>query len=81
MHQNFQGIRNKLCELEVMLKIELCHVDILCCTEHWLKREEIATHHIPNFKLSSHYCRSTFKNGGSAIFVKEHLSHKERTQT
>ena len=80
MHQNFQCIRNKLCELEVMLKNELHNLDILRCTEHWLNTEEIATHHISNFKLSSHYCRSTFKNGGSAIFVKEHLSHRERTQ-
>ena len=37
---------------------------------------------IQNFKFASSYCRTAYKNGGSALFLKQHLTHKEnKTQT
>jgi len=81
MHQNFQCLRNKSHELEIMLSTELKDLNILCCTEHWLHANEIVSYHIKNFKLSSSFCRTRYKNGGSAIFVKENMICKEKNQT
>lgn len=81
MHQNVQCLRNKTLEIEVMLNYDLQAVDIFCCTEHWLNAKEINLYNIQNFKLTSSFCRSAYKNGGSAIFVKQHLLCTEKTQT
>ena len=81
MHQNFQSLRNKKYELEIMLNNELQDVDVLCCTEHWLKENEITSYQIENFQLASSFCRTTYNNGGTAIFVKQHLNYRENTQS
>lgn len=81
MHQNFQCIRNKLYQLEIIINHDLKKLDILCCTEHWLNTKEITYCHIPDFNLSSYFCRDTYKNGGTAIFVRQHLSHIEKKNT
>lgn len=83
MHQNFQCLKNKLDELEVLFSHELRDIDILCCTEHWLNEKEITLFHIKNYKLASSFSRTKYKNGGSAIFVKatSNISHIEKRQT
>lgn len=83
MHQNFQCLKNKLNELEVLFSHELRDIDILCCTEHWLNEKEVTLFHIKNYKLASSFSRTKYKNGGSAIFVKatSNISHIEKRQT
>ena len=75
MHQNFQCLRNKIYEVDILLNDELDNVDVLCCTEHWLSESEIKCFQLQNYTLSSYYCRKNYKNGGSAIYIKKNLSH------
>lgn len=48
MHQNVQCLRNKIDEIEIMLKDELKDVEILCFTEHWLNEKETDLYQISN---------------------------------
>ena len=81
MHQNLQCLRNKKYELKILMNNELQDLDILCFTEHWLKQDEICSHQIENFNLSSSFCQSSYKTIGTAIYVKQNLKHRENTQT
>jgi len=45
--------------------------NILCLTEHHLKKFEIDNLPIDRFKLGSKFCRHEYKNGGGCIFVHE----------
>jgi len=38
LHQNIQSVGNKLIEVDLVLKSHLNDIDVLCFTEHWLKR-------------------------------------------
>jgi len=40
-HQNVQSVHNKVLELNMILQTELGEVDVLCLSEHWLKRKTI----------------------------------------
>ena len=83
LNQNFQCIKNKIYELDVMLNDELRDLDIICGTEHWLNEKEINSYPLPNYKISSSFCRSNYKNGGSIIFVKDSIpgKHTEKKLT
>lgn len=71
VHQNIQGLRNKLDLIEIFIELE--SPDVLCFTERFLKLNEICTLKLNGFILASSYCREICKNGGSCIFVKENI--------
>ena len=77
LHQNICSIRNKVTELEVLLRTELKDVDILCLTEHWQSAQTIHCINIEGFKLLSSFCRNSSKHGGSSIYIKEGLVTSE----
>jgi exonuclease III len=66
-HQNIQGLRNKVNEL--LLSIYSVKPQIICLSEHHMKYDEINTLHIPSYKLSANFSRTTLKCGGVCIFV------------
>jgi hypothetical protein len=35
LHQNICSFRRKTTEMEVLLRSELKHIDVICLTEHW----------------------------------------------
>lgn len=45
--------------------------DIILLSEHWLKEDEISIYTINGFRPVSFFCRSEFRGGGVAIFVKQ----------
>jgi exonuclease III len=77
LHQNICSIRNKVTEMEVLLKIELKKVDILCLTEHWLNAQALHCINIAGFKLISSFCRKDSKHGGSSIYIKNGIVTRE----
>ena len=36
LHQNIQSLNNKRVELEIILKVSLDNIEVLCITEHWV---------------------------------------------
>lgn len=48
--------------------------DILCCSEHWLREEEIVSIKLQGFTPINYYCRKKFKCGGVIIFVRTGLT-------
>ena len=37
-HRNVQAVNNKVLELNIILQTQLGEVDVLCLSEHWLKK-------------------------------------------
>lgn len=74
IHQNTQGISNKLGEIEVFVTEISC--DLLCVTEHWSKKEEAQSLQIPGFVQGDFYCRNKYKHGGVGIFIGEQYKYK-----
>lgn len=72
LHQNVQGLKNKIGLFNVFL--DSTHCDILCFTEVWAKLDEIRSLYIEGYHVSSYYCRTSHERGGISIFVKNSLS-------
>lgn len=68
---NIQCISNKINNLEVLLIEE--KPDIVSIAEHWSVKENIELMRLSDYKLVSYYCRTSHKNGGTAIYVKNTL--------
>src|SRR5215469_15423049 len=77
LHHNVQSLFNKLLDLSISISTKDINADVLCFTEHWLKKNQLDTIYIDNFKLVSSFSRSTRIGGGSSIFVKDFLKTKE----
>ena len=60
-------MRNKVNELEAVL--HNMKPTIVCITEHWLKKEEVSTLSLADYKLESFSARNVYLGGGTAIFV------------
>jgi hypothetical protein len=60
-------------ELTVLLQSDLKNVNILCFTEHWLKEDQLELTNIEHFNLVSKFSRIRNEQGGSCIYVKEHV--------
>jgi hypothetical protein len=73
----FVVLGKKITELEVLLCLELKHVDVICLTEHWQSDEKINCTNIVDFKLVSAFFRSSSEHGGSGIYIKDGLETKE----
>jgi len=77
LHQNIQSMRNKLLDLDIVLKLRVQNIDVLCFTEHWMKEDYITTVHIDQYKLVSHFGRKNHKHGGSCIYAKKNIHTKD----
>jgi exonuclease III len=77
LHHNIQSINNKLLKLNVLLQSELADVDVLCLSEHWLRKENIKLISIAKFKLASNFSGSKSDHGVSCIYIKHHVQTKE----
>lgn len=70
-HQNFQSVKNKIEELEILLRTN--DIDIMCISESWCNNSEIKLIQINGYQLITHFSRTSSKHGGVAIIVKSHL--------
>jgi hypothetical protein len=61
----------------VLLQSDLKNVNILCFTEHWLKKYQLELINIEHFKLVSKLCRIRYEYGGSCIYVNKNIQTKE----
>ena len=69
-HQNIRGLNiSKLDEISISSFLDSSH--IVCLTENHLRDTAIDTTLMMGFKLGASFCRSTFKNGSTCIFVRE----------
>jgi exonuclease III len=74
IHQNFQGLMNKLDIFEDLLNSE--SPDLICVSEHFLKEECITSIKVHGYTCASAFCRKTSIKGGVCIFVKNNISFK-----
>jgi hypothetical protein len=77
LHQNIQSIRNKLLDIDLVLKARIKNIDVLCFTEHWIQEDYLTTIQIDQYKLVSHFGRKIYKHGGSCIYVKKSILTKD----
>jgi len=70
-HQNVRGLLNKSEELISFLSPDFPQV--LCLTEHHLKRTETDFIYMYQYKFGTKFCRESLKNGGVSIFVHDIL--------
>jgi exonuclease III/thymidine kinase len=75
-HQNAQGLRGKLHELDTSPAFN--QVDVLCFTETWLSETETMTYNISNFNIISKFCRERSIRGGSLVMVNKKHRSRER---
>jgi len=73
LHQNIQSMRNKLLDIDLVLKAREKNIDVLCLTEHWVQEDYLTTIQIDQYKLVSYFGRKTHKHGGSCIYVKKSI--------
>ncbi|WP_221936001.1 endonuclease/exonuclease/phosphatase family protein, partial [Klebsiella pneumoniae] len=50
--------------------------DVLVVTEQGFKNESLHIFRLENYVLANAYCRSTFKGGGVAIFIRNPLKYQ-----
>lgn len=60
---------------EVLLKTQYWH--FLCYGEYWCKEEEIDNINFDNFIVTKYSCRKQYTDGGTAVFVKTHITFNE----
>jgi hypothetical protein len=70
-HQNIQGIRSKLSQIEIMLTTK--NIDIMCFCETFLKAQDVQHFQIPGYKLADFYCRDKSR-GGVCIYIKNSMN-------
>jgi hypothetical protein len=71
LHQNVQSIINKQTELDLVLKLMLKNIEVLCFTEHWVKADYLNLIQIDRYKLGSHFSRKKYDHGGSCIYIRK----------
>ncbi|XP_028031853.1 uncharacterized protein LOC114248481 [Bombyx mandarina] len=64
-------------ELEIDLFLDYNKVNVLCVTEHWLKKYELNCN-FKNHQVVSSFCRENAIRGGSLIIVNKDYKCKER---
>lgn len=69
-HLNIQSLRNKINLLEGFLADK--EIDVLCLSEHWLKREELNNIRVADYTTATGSCRNQFRGGGTAILMNPH---------
>uniref|UniRef100_A0A1B6J5R6 Reverse transcriptase domain-containing protein n=1 Tax=Homalodisca liturata TaxID=320908 RepID=A0A1B6J5R6_9HEMI len=71
LHQNIDGLRNKIERL--IHHLEVLTPSVVILTEHGLKEEELRNIKLQNYTLLSAFCRKTHAKGGVAIYIKSAL--------
>jgi exonuclease III len=75
VHQNVRGLPSKLELLQVFLLAE--SPDILCLTEHNLRKHEIDIFKLEGFCNISSFCRTDMERGGVCILAKTDVCVQE----
>lgn len=70
---NSQCIRNKLLELDHLTHIH--DIDVICIAEHWLTIDQADVFVPSSYVVADIMCRSVFKNGGVAIYLKRSINY------
>lgn len=73
IHQNIQGVGNKIGPLEVLLNAE--NVDVVCLSEHWLMGGAQLGLCVQGYTVAAMYCRPNTVRGGVCILVKNCLAN------
>lgn len=83
MHQNIAGLLNKSDALMVNLE-ELSerkiNVDVICISEHFMKKGQEGFLNINNYSLAACFCRYDSKRGGTCILVSNNCEFQEITE-
>ena len=77
LHHNVQSLSNKIVELDLMLKLSLGNIDVLCFTEHCVKEDYLDLIQIDQYKLVNYFSRKKYEHGGSCIYVKNGTRTRE----
>jgi hypothetical protein len=72
LHQNIQGIKNKIDEFLISLPHNVPQV--ICLTEHHLQTDEISNVNFGQHTLGSAFCRQSYKQGGVCIYISKNIS-------
>lgn len=75
VHQNIQGIRNKIIELELFLNETSC--DVFCVSEHWAKNDQVISLNIEGYMNVAYYCRNAHIHGGVCMYVRNGIRYSE----
>ena len=67
MHQNIRGIAHRV--EEFLTSITLTTPQVICLSEHHLRKEEINSICLEQYTLGAHFCRRTYKQRGVAIYI------------
>ena len=77
LHQNIQSIKNKLLEIEVLIKDLDEAPTVACFTEHWSTDEEKFSMQLEGYNLKATFCRKNMDHGGSCIFLRDGVDGME----
>nr|CAI5838536.1 unnamed protein product [Callosobruchus analis] len=53
---------------------------VLCITEHWKSKSQLAAYGIENFQLVGSFCRNENRHSGCAVYVINQVVCKERRE-
>jgi exonuclease III len=76
VHQNVQGLSGK--EHELQLSVTADALDIVCLTETWFKKAELANFVLKDYVVASQFCRDSSIRGGCLIAINSKYSFKNR---
>nr|CAI5831447.1 unnamed protein product [Callosobruchus analis] len=79
LHQNVQSLGNAVLQLNEVFN-EQGDIKVLCITEHWKSKSQLAAYGIENFRLVGSFCRSENRHGGCAVYVVNQVVCKERRE-
>lgn len=77
LYANIRSMRNKIDELEILIKNQQEEVHIIVLNETWLYSEESEYINLNNY-VAVHNCRDQNRGGGTAIFIKEEIPFTTR---
>lgn len=77
LHQNLQSIGSEFNKLQYI--VDKHRVDFLAVTEHWKSNEELQHYRLQGYNLASYFCRNEGEHGGSALYLKDNIIFKTRT--
>jgi exonuclease III len=67
LHQNIRGIKKKADEFLVSLSPNL--PQIICLSEHHLRKDEISKVNFSQYTVGTSFCRPTYSHGGVCVLV------------
>jgi exonuclease III len=67
LHQNIRGIKNKVDEFLSSLSPNV--PQIICLSEHNLRKDEISKINFSQYTVGTSFCRQTYSHGGVCVLV------------